>query len=56
MSFFLFFSFSTAVVLEDNVFKNEFTIEEISIEIAWYEEAKNSSLNLEDAFELDIEA
>ena len=54
--FFLTFSYLTAVILDDEFFKHEITIDSIAEDIAQAEYEIKNLLGLNDAFEDDIEA
>jgi hypothetical protein len=54
--FFLTFSYLTAVILDNEFFKHEVTIDSITDNIAEAEYVMKNLLGLNDAFEHDIEA
>jgi hypothetical protein len=54
--FFLTFSYLTAVILDNEFFKHEVTIDSITDNIAEAEYGMKNLLGLDDAFEHDIEA
>ena len=54
--FFLTFSYLTAVILDNEFFKHEVTIDSITDNIAEAEYIMKNLLGLNDAFEHDIEA
>ena len=54
--FFLTFSYLTAVILNDEFFKHEITIDSIAEDIAQAEYEMKNLLDFNDAFEDDIEA
>ena len=54
--FFLTFSYFTAVILDNEFFKHEVTIDSITDDISEAEYAMKNLLGLDDAFENDLEA